>query len=86
MTALIGRQKRGGVDVERQQVPDRVLILGSIQAPQRFGAAGIRLCGRRRIERCFQPRQYREAIGLGRLRHVGRRHDARVQLAHHLLP
>jgi len=41
MTALIGWQKRGGVDVERQQVPDRVLILGSIQASQRFCATGI---------------------------------------------
>ena len=41
-----------------------VLILGSIQASQRFGATRIRLGGRRRIERCFQPCQHREPIVL----------------------
>ena len=62
--------KRPGVDIERQQVSDRVLILGSIQAPQRFGAARIRFCGRRRIERCFEPGQHCEAIsGLDACRH-----------------
>jgi hypothetical protein len=43
MTALIRGQKRSGVDIERQQVPYRVLVLGSIQASQRFGATRIRL-------------------------------------------
>ena len=62
MTALVGRQKRAGVDVESQQVADRILVLGSIQAPQSFGAAGIRFGQRRRIQRCFEPRQHRQAI------------------------
>ena len=86
VTALIGWQERGGVDVERQQVSDGVLILGPIQAAERVRAAGIRSGGGRRIERCFQPCQQRAPVVLGRLRHVGRRHGARVHLAHHLFP
>ena len=31
VTAVIGRQERGGVDVEGQQVSDGVLILGPIE-------------------------------------------------------
>ena len=86
VAALIRGQERGGVDVERQQISDRVLILGSIQAPQRFGATRTRMCGCRRIERPFQPRQHRQAVGLRRLRYVVRRHDARVQLADDRFP
>ena len=87
MPALIGRKKRGSVDVERQQVSNRVLIFGSVQASQCFGSARIWFCNcRRRIERVLQPRPHRETIRLRRLQHVGRRHDARAELAHHLLP
>ena len=86
VTAVIGWQERGGVDVESQQISDGVLIFGPIQAAERVGAAGIRFGGGRRIERCFQPCQQRAPVVLGRLRHVGRRHGARVHLAHHLFP
>ena len=86
VTAVIGWQERGGVDVESQQVSDGVLILGPIQAAERVRAAGIRSGGGRRIERCFQPCQQRAPVVLGRLWHVGRRHGARVHLAHHLFP
>ena len=86
VTAVIGRQKRGGVDVESQQVSDGVLILGPIQAAERVRAARIRFGGGRRIERCLQPCQQRAPIVLGKLWHVGRRHGARVHFAHHLFP
>ncbi len=33
VTAFIGGQERGGVEVEGQQIPDGVLILGTIETP-----------------------------------------------------
>ena len=61
VAAFVGRQQRIGVDVERQQISDGVLILGAIETTQGFGAAGVRLRRRRRIERRFQPCQQRAA-------------------------
>ena len=86
VTTLIGRQERCGVDIESQQVSDGVLILGPIQAAERVRATRIRSGGGRRIERCFQPYQQRAPVVLGKLWHVGRRHGARVHLAHDLFP
>ena len=51
MAGLVGRQKRGDVDIEREQIADRVLILRPRQPPEGRGPAGIRLRGRRAIER-----------------------------------
>src|SRR5262245_34399226 len=55
VTALIGRQERCGVDIDRQEISDCVLILGTIQTTQRFSAAWIRLRGGGSVERRFQP-------------------------------
>ena len=63
-----------------------VLILGPIQAAECFRATRIRFGDGSRIERCFQPRQQRAPVVLGRLRHVGWWHGARVHLAHHFFP
>ena len=57
VAALVRRQERLGIDVERQQVPDGVLILGAVESPQGLGATRIRLGGRRIVERRFQPGQ-----------------------------
>ena len=86
VTAFIGGQERCGVDVDGQQIPDRVLILGTIETPQRFRAAWIRLRGGGFVERRFQPRKQRPAIFHRGLRHVGRRHHARTKFTHDLLP
>ena len=86
VTAFIGGQERGGVDVEGQQVSDGVLILGTIQTPQRLRAARIRPRGGGLVERCFQPREQGPAIVHRGLRHAGRRHRARAKFAHDLLP
>ena len=45
---LVGRQPGGGIDFERQQIADRVLVLGAIQSMKRLGAARVRVGGRRR--------------------------------------
>jgi hypothetical protein len=74
------------VDVERQEVPDSVPVLGAIEAAQGFRAPGIRLRNGRRIKRRLEPGQQGTAILLRRLGHVWRRHGADVHLAHHLFP
>src|SRR6266568_5387765 len=57
VTAFIGGQERCGVDVEEKQVSDSVLILGTIETPQRVRAPRIRLRGSGFVERGFQPRK-----------------------------
>ena len=86
VTAFIGRQERCGVDVEEKQVSDSVLILGTIETPQRVRAARIRFRGGGFVERRFQPRKQGSAVFDRRLRHVGRRHGARAKLTNDLLP
>ena len=83
---FVGRQQRPGVDVERQQIPDGVLILGAVEAPQRLGAARIRRRRGRLVERRLQPRRQRAAVSGRRLRPRRRRHRAGAQLAHRLFP
>ena len=53
VTAFIGGQERCGVDVDGQEISDGVLILGSIETPQRFRAAWIRLRWRRLCRATF---------------------------------
>ena len=86
VTAFIGGQERCGVDVDGQEISDCVLILGTIETPQRFSTAWIRLRGGGFVERRFQPRKQRPAIFHRGLRHVGRRHHARTKFTYDLLP
>ncbi len=46
---VVGRQQRGCVDLEREQIADRIRVLGAIHAVQ-GGAAGIRLRRRQGVE------------------------------------
>ena len=69
-----------------EQVADRVLIFGSIQAMERFGPAGIRAGGRGAIELGLQPRREPVVGGLVRPRPAGRRHEAGAKLPHDLFP
>ena len=62
MTALVGRQQRVDVDVERQEIADSVAIFRSIEAAQRLGPAGVWLFRRGGIERAFEPRHQRLPI------------------------
>ncbi len=52
---IVGRQERGGVDLERQQVSDRVGVLRAVQTMQQR-PAGIRRGCRRGVEARFEPR------------------------------
>ncbi len=81
---VVGRQQRRGVDVEREQLLDRVRVLGAIQAVQRE-VAGRRLGGGAvevGLERCDQAVDLRVAGMLA----ARRRHQPAAQLADDLLP
>ena len=44
VAGLVRRQQRRGVDVERQQVADRVLVLGPVEPAEGVGPAGLGAC------------------------------------------
>ena len=84
--AVVGRQQRVDVDVEPQQIANRIGIFRAIQ-PVQDRTSGIRVS-----ERCAHPaRPSRDAIRRRRsplIRPPGalRRHDAELQLADDLFP
>jgi hypothetical protein len=55
---LVCRQQRRGVDVERQEVAHRVLVLGPRQPPDRGCPAGIGMRRGRAVERRLQGRHH----------------------------
>ena len=83
---VVRRQERRDVDLQVQQVADRVPVLGRVQAPQRVGAAGIGTGRGGPVELGLQERgQAGVGLAVG-ARAACRRHHSRPQLAHHLLP
>jgi len=79
----VGGQERRDVDVEEQEVPNRVGVFGAIQAMERRRRE-VRVRRQRLVESGFQRR--REAVqncAVG-TRRAGRRHQAGFQLEHHL--
>ena len=85
VTDDIGRQQRGSVDLQRQQIADRVRVLRAVQAVGRH-AARLGIVGGRAVERSLQ-RAAESVVGC-RLRPgpAGRRHHAAAQLLDHRLP
>ena len=79
----VGRQERGDVNVEGEQVADRVGVFGAIQAAQRGPA---RIAGAALVEFPFEPGDKR--VGRGRFgpTHPARRHRADAQSAYDLFP
>ena len=82
---IVGRQQRRRVHLEIEQIADRVRVLGAIQPIERR-AAGIRLRGRRTIQRGRQRRDERGARLRIRMRHAGRRHHPGSHLSDDLFP
>ncbi len=83
---FVGRQERGNVHVEREQVADGVAVLGTREPADRRGAARIRPHGRRAIERRLEGGNDGIVGGFVRTRLVDRRHLPRAQLPDDLLP
>ena len=82
---VVARQQRRGVDLQIEQVADRVGVLQPVEAMD-GRPAGIRPLGRGAVEGGLQPRRER-AVGLGGgPRAARRRHGLRPQLAEDLLP
>src|SRR5262249_30052673 len=54
VAGLIRRQQERRVDLDRQEIADRVLILSTVQPPNRVGAAGIGSLGGGAIEGGFE--------------------------------
>ena len=78
---VVLRQQRLHVDLEREQVRDRIGVFGAIQAVQR-DLPRIRRGRGGGIERALEPRDPRAARRVVGLRRAGRRHLRAAQLAH----
>ena len=83
---LVARQQRRDVQVEREQVANRVPILGPVQPVDGAGPARIRVRRRDPVDVPFEPVRH-GVIGLKvRTRASRRRHRAGPQLGYHPLP
>ena len=50
MTGVVFRQQRGGIDVQRQQIADGVLVFSAIEPTEGFGAPWVWMLRRRAVE------------------------------------
>ena len=85
VTGLVGRKKRFAVNLQRQQIADRVGVFGAVEAME-GRPAGVGLGGGRAVQLRFQVRRQRiipRAIGPG---HPDGRHGAGPKLADHFFP
>ena len=83
---IVHRQPVAGPDIDGQQVPNGVAVLGAIQ-PMDGGAAGIGIGRRRLVERRFKKRDHGQRLAARWSdANGGRRHLTRPQLAERLLP
>jgi hypothetical protein len=82
---VVGRQERLHVHVERQQIADRIGVLGAVETMER-GRVGVRTRRVGAIEPRLERRGKAVERGAIRARHAARRHHPRLDLAHHLFP
>jgi hypothetical protein len=73
VAGLVGRQERIDVHVERQEITNRVVIFGAVEAAEGLRAAGI---GLSRIERFLEDGNDVAVSGFVRARESGGRHGA----------
>jgi len=78
---LVERQERRRVDVDREQVADRVLVFLAVQ-PVRRNRFRPALVGRGLIERALEPRDQARELLLARARRLRGRHQPAAELAH----
>ncbi len=82
---LIPRQQRRGIDVQIQQIGDRVRILAPVQAMQAF-ASNLVVLIPRLVECGLEKGDQRSDVGVLGLRLAGRRHQPPPQFAEGLFP
>ena len=81
----VARQQPGHVDVERQQIANRVAVFSAVQAMHDV-AARTAPPHPRAVERSGQPAGKSHIVGFGRVRHALGRHRAHTQFTEHALP
>ena len=86
LVGVVGRQQGGDVDIDREQVADRGMILGPVQAMEGLAAARVRTGQGHRVDLGFEPGGDGAVRGLGRPRAARRRHRLRTQLEDDPLP
>ena len=86
MARLVGWQQRGDIDIEREEIADRVLVFGSIEPPERLGSPGIRMGCRSAVERCLEGGDHGIVGGFVGPFLSDRRHLAGAEFPDDLLP
>ena len=86
VAAIVGRQQRRDVDLEREQVANDVVILAAVEPVEGVGPARVRMRRRSAIELGLQPGRERLVGGGVRPGSGHGRHGTGPHLAHHLLP
>ena len=82
----VARQQLGDVDVEREQIANRVAVFGAVQTVDHVAARACCAPAHARSSDAASQRREADVLGFGRVRHALRRHGAHAQLAQHALP
>ncbi len=83
---LIPGEQRLDIEVEREQVANRVVVFRAIETMDRVDPAWIRAGRRRPVDRGFEPARYGASRGRIGPRRSGRRHRAGTKLGNDPLP
>ena len=83
---VVGREQLRRIDLNGQQVADRVGVLGAVQAMEHRRPAGVGVERGRAVEPGLEPAREPVVRLAIRTRPPHRGHEAGPQLAHHLLP
>ena len=86
LVGVVGRQQRGDVDVDREQIADRGVILGAVDAVERLAAPRVRPGQGHGVDLGLEPGGDGAIRGLGGPRAAGRRHRLCAELDDDLLP
>ena len=85
VAGIIYRERRAGLNVYGQQIPNRIAVLGPVQAVN-DGRARIGIALSRAIQRAFQPVDKGRHLGRFGFGRIGRRHLPGADFAQDLLP
>src|SRR5215204_5032309 len=86
MAQLILWQQRRGVDIQRQKIADGILVFSAVETAEGLGASGVRMPGRRPVERSLDRGQHPSISAFVRTLLVRRWHLAGAQATHDFFP
>src|SRR5581483_11243697 len=86
IAAVISRQQRRRIDVQREQVANGVLVFRAVEPMERFRSTGVRVISRGTIQRALEPGD-EPVVGFGVWAwSAARRHQAGAKLSNDLFP